>query len=277
MSTVAEALREGEARLAGGDSPRLDAEVLLGHALGKPRQYLYAWPDTPLEAAALECYRGLIGRRAAGEPVAYLSGHRGFWNLDLAVSPAVLVPRPETELLVELTLGQLPASHQRVADLGTGSGAIALALAGERPAWRIVATDASEEALAVARANAARLGFGNVEFHAGDWCDALPRGPFDAILSNPPYIDAEDPHLGRGDLRFEPRSALVAGDGGLADIRQIAGAARAFLRTGGWLLLEHGYTQGEAVRDILAGVGYRDVATHHDLAGQERITVGRRQ
>lgn len=275
--TLAGLLAAATARLAaaGSDSPRADAEVLLAHALDRPRSHLRAWPDDIPDAAPAARYAGLVERRAAGEPVAYLTGRRGFWTFELAVTPATLIPRPETELIVELALARLPAGQAlRVADLGTGSGAIALALAAERPQLQVTATDASPAALAVARANAATLGLANVVFTAGDWCAALD-GRYALIAANPPYVAETDPHLARGDLRHEPRSALAAGADGLDDLRRIVAGARAHLVSGGWLLLEHGHDQGEAVPALLGAAGYREIACVHDLEDRPRVSLAR--
>lgn len=254
----------------------VDREWLLAEALGRSRSWLYAHPEAPVPASARARFEALLARRQAGEPVAYLLGRRGFWSLDLEVGPATLIPRPETECLVELALARLPAgSPLRLADLGTGSGAIALALATERPLARIVATDASPEALAVARRNAERLGLRGVEFRQGDWLAALGDGSFDMIVSNPPYIAAGDPHLAQGDLRFEPAAALASGEDGLEAIRVIVRDARRHLCPGGWLLLEHGWEQGAAVRALLAQAGLVEVDTARDLEGRERASLGR--
>ena len=254
-----------------------DADLLLAHALGRSRTWLLAHGDDGITAAEAARFTALVERRAAGEPVAYLTGSRGFWTLDLAVTPATLVPRPETELLVELALERIPADAEaRVADLGTGSGAIALAIAKERPRARVLATDAREAALEVARGNARRNRIGNVEFRHGDWLAPLHGERFDLIASNPPYIALGDPHLDEGDLRFEPPSALSSGSDGLDAIRAIARAAPAHLRAGGWLLLEHGREQGGAVRALLHEAGFAEVATERDLEGRDRVTLGRK-
>jgi release factor glutamine methyltransferase len=255
----------------------VDAEWLLAHALGRPRAWLYAHADDKVDAGTQARFAGLVERRAAGEPVAYLTRSRGFWSFDLRVTPDTLIPRPETELLVELALARLPRHDaSRIADLGTGSGAIALALARERPDASVVATDASEAALAVARGNAAALGIGNVRFGRGDWCAALDDAPFDLIVSNPPYIADDDPHLAAGDLRFEPLGALGSGPDGLDAIRAIIRGAPAHLVPGGWLLLEHGVAQGSAVRALLHAAGFIDVGTARDLEDRDRVTLGRR-
>ena len=253
-----------------------DAALLLSHVLDRSRGWLFAHADDPVADADAAAFASLLARREVGEPVAYLCGRRGFWTLDLAVTPATLIPRPDTELLVELALERLPAGHAPdVADLGTGSGAIALALASERPRARVVGTDASAAALDVARANAVRLGIDNVEFRQGDWFDAVPGRRFDLVASNPPYIADGDPHLARGDLRHEPPAALSSGPDGLDAIRAITAAAPAHLVPGGWLLLEHGWDQGAAVRTLLQAAGLCQVATHADLERRDRISLGR--
>lgn len=273
--TVAAALRAAAIRLGPGDGAG-EAAILLAHALGVDRAWLIAHGSDPLSADAAERFEALMARRAVGEPVAYLVGWRGFHTLELAVSPAVLIPRPETELLVELALARMPVDRPlAVLDLGTGSGAIAIAVAAARPRVQVTATDASTAALAVARANAERLGIANVEFIKGSWWAPLAGRRFDLVLSNPPYIAECDPHLDSGDLRFEPRSALAAGADGLDDLRIIAAGACAHLEAGGWLLVEHGFDQGAAVRSLFADAGLEPVATHRDLEGRERVTVGR--
>ncbi|GAA4870593.1 peptide chain release factor N(5)-glutamine methyltransferase [Luteimonas vadosa] len=255
----------------------VDAELLLAHALGKPRGWLYAHGDDGVGAEAAERFAGLLARRQAGEPVAYLTGRRGFWSLDLEVTADTLIPRAETEGLVEAALQRIPADgHARVADLGTGSGAIALAIARDRPRARVVATDASDAALAVARRNATAHGIANVEFRQGDWWAPLAGEVFDLVASNPPYIASDDAHLSQGDLRFEPASALASGDDGLDALRAIAAAAPAHLAAGGWLLLEHGWEQGASVRALLAAAGLTEVETLQDLEARDRVTLGRR-
>jgi len=264
-------LRDAAARIGA-----VDAQWLLAHALGQPHSWLYAHADEPVDAATTERFASLVERRHRGEPVAYLIGRRGFWKFELQVTPDTLIPRPETELLVERALELLPRdAASRVADLGTGTGAIALALAFERPRARVVATDASARALEVARSNARALRLDNVAFAMGDWLDALGHARFDLIASNPPYIAAADPHLGEGDLRFEPPSALASGRDGLDAIRRIARDAGHHLEPGGWLLLEHGFDQGGAVRSLLAAAGFEEVRTERDLEGRERVSVGR--
>lgn len=256
---------------------RVDAEWLLAHVLARPRGWLLAHAHDAVPEAAEARFAELVARRQAGEPVAYLTGVQGFWTLQLEVSPATLIPRPETELLVELALARLPRdAASRIADLGTGSGAIGLALAEERPQATVVATDASAGALAVARRNAARNRIGNITFREGDWFTPLHGDAFDLIASNPPYIAGGDSHLREGDLRFEPPAALASGAHGLDAIRTIAQGAPAHLHPGGWLLLEHGLDQGAAVRGLLHAAGFREVATRRDLEARERVTIGRR-
>lgn len=263
-------LARAQARLH-SDSARLDAELLLCHVLERPRSYLFTWPERGLTDAQLEAFEALLARRERGEPVAHLTGRREFWNLELEVSADTLIPRPDTETLVEAALQLLAEAPRRVADLGTGTGAIALALASERPAWQLVATEKVAAAADLARRNRDRLGLANVEILQGSWCEPL-AGRFDMIVSNPPYIEPEDPHLTQGDLRFEPRSALVADDAGLADIRLIAEQARTYLLAGGWLLFEHGWDQGDAVRALLLSLGYARAHTLDDLGGRPRVT-----
>jgi release factor glutamine methyltransferase len=263
-------------RHAAATIDRVDAELLLAHAMARPRSWLFAHAGDAVEVAAGARFAALLARRQAGEPVAYLTGTRGFWTLGLAVSPATLIPRPETELLVELALARIPAgAAARIADLGTGSGAIALAIAKERPRAHVVATDASEPALEVARRNAAHNGIANIEFRQGDWLAPLAAECFDLIASNPPYIADGDPHLDEGDLRFEPPSALSSGSDGLDAIRRIVRDASLHLHANGCLVLEHGWEQGGAVRALLADAGFVDIETARDLEDRDRVTLGR--
>lgn len=258
------------------DSARLDGELLLCHVLGRPRTYLYTWPERDLSDTELQVLETLVERRLGGEPIAHIIGKREFWSLELAVNADTLIPRPETELLVETALARIPEQASwRIADLGTGSGAIALAIASERPACRITAVERSDGALKVARENARRLGLVNVELLQGDWFAPLSGQRFEMILSNPPYIPDSDPHLSQGDVRFEPLTALAAGADGLADIRQLVAGAPAHLQTPGWLLLEHGYDQAAAVASLLGEAGYVDVEGVADLQGHGRVTIGR--
>ncbi|MGY3877700.1 peptide chain release factor N(5)-glutamine methyltransferase [Aeromonas enteropelogenes] len=267
------------ATLAGGESPRADADVLLCHLLKCRRSYLMTWPERELDDAQQATLQGWLVRRLNGEPIAHLVGEREFWSLSLKVSPATLIPRPDTEVLVEQALARLPAGPCALLDLGTGTGAIALALKSERPDADVWAVDRMADAAALARENSAALDL-PITVRDGSWfaplCDPLldkaPR--FAVIVSNPPYIDSADPHLEQGDVRFEPRSALVADEAGLADIRHIVAEAPAHLLADGWLLLEHGWEQGAAVRQLLLARGYRAVTTVRDYGDNERVTLG---
>lgn len=257
------------------DIPRLEAELLLAWVLNKPRSYLYAHPEQTLTPDQQAYLQTLVKRRQQGEPIAYICQQKEFWSLPLWITPATLIPRPETEHLVEWVLATLPADLPlTIADLGTGSGAIALALAKERKTWQIVATDQSAAALQVAKINADNLGITHVAFYLGNWCQALPQQKYAAIVSNPPYIAAEDMHLNQGDLRFEPKSALVAEEEGLKDLKTIIHQAIDYLHPSGWLALEHGYAQGNAVRDLLYQMNFLQIKTYPDFAGQDRFTVG---
>jgi release factor glutamine methyltransferase len=261
---------------SGGDESTREIELLLGHALGRDRAWLYAHADDALDPDAAIGFHALLQRRAGGEPLAYITGRREFWSLDLVVTPDVLIPRPETELLVELALRRIPQGAKvEIADLGTGSGAIALAIASERPYARILAIDRSAAALAVARSNAESLRIGNVAFAMGDWYGALAGRRFDVIVSNPPYVAVDDPHLAQHGLRFEPAAALASGSDGLEAIRAIAAGAPVHLQPGGWLLLEHGFEQGAAVRALLQQSEFVDVFSAVDLERRERVSGGR--
>ena len=272
---VSDLLDDGARALPDGEARR-EAALLLRHVLGVSDGWLVAHSDDAVEAAHVAAFHDLIERRVRGEPIAYLSGARGFHAIELRVTPGVLIPRAETEVLVDLALQCIPVDADcNVADLGTGSGAVALAIAKARPRARVFATDISEMALEVARGNATRLRIGNVEFRQGDWCASLADEQFDVIVSNPPYIAEGDPHLHEGDLRFEPAAALASGADGLDAIRVIVRDAREHLRNGGWLLLEHGFEQGGDVRDLLLDHGYAEVFTRHDLEGRERVSGGR--
>ncbi|MFM4844887.1 peptide chain release factor N(5)-glutamine methyltransferase [Aeromonas caviae] len=263
------------ATLASGESPRADADALLCHLLDCRRSYLMTWPEHELDAAQQATLAGWLARRLNGEPIAHLIGEREFWSLPLKVSPATLIPRPDTEVLVEQALARLPGGPCALLDLGTGTGAIALALKSERPDADVWAVDRMPAAAALARTNSAALGL-PIEVRDGSWFAPLSDAPrFAMIVSNPPYIDGTDPHLHEGDVRFEPRSALVAEEQGLADIRLIVTQAPAYLVPGGWLLLEHGWDQGEAVRQLLLQQGYVQVETVRDYGDNERVTLGR--
>ena len=257
---------------------RIEARLLLGHALQKPQAWLYAHGDEALSADVIRLFDALVSARAQGQPVAYLTGCRNFWSLALKVTTATLIPRPETERLVELALERLPTgAASRIADLGTGSGAIALAIASERPSARVIATDASPAALEVARANAAAHALANVEFRHGSWFEPLQDQFFDLIASNPPYVADGDPHLAQGDLRFEPAAALASGNDGLDAVREIIAATPRHLHDGGWLLLEHGWNQGPAIRELMQQAGFIDIETALDLEHRERVTMGRKR
>lgn len=279
MTTIRDTLSQATKRLAPvHNSARLDAEVLLAFALQEPRSYLHARPDARLDALQQQRFKSLLARRELGEPIAYLTGRREFWSLSLEVTPATLVPRAETETMVEWALSLIPdGASWRIADLGTGSGALALALAKHRPRCQIVATEYSPGALDVAQRNARRLDLGNVVFLQDDWCRALAADSFELIVSNPPYVASHDPHLGSPGVRFEPRAALVAGSDGLDALTQVVNTAPAALKTDAWLLLEHSDAQAEAVGALLGSRRFSQVQTIQDAIGQRRITGGRWQ
>lgn len=267
-------LKQAIARLSQSESPRRDAEILLSLVTGKPRTFILAFGETMLSDEETQKLETLLARRSQGEPVAHLTGVREFWSLPLYVSPATLIPRPDTECLVEQALARLPAGAGQILDLGTGTGAIALALASERPDCHVTALDVVPQAVELARRNAQNLAIRNVTVLQSDWFSALKEERFTLIVSNPPYIDEDDPHLAQGDVRFEPRSALVADEKGLADLRTLIFEARRFLAPQGWLLLEHGWRQGEAVRELFNEAGYHAVETCRDYGGNERLTLG---
>ncbi|WP_020560294.1 peptide chain release factor N(5)-glutamine methyltransferase [Thiofilum flexile] len=260
------------------ESAHLDAELLLAQVLNKPRSYLFTWPEKVLSPEQAQHFQALLQQRLQGHPIAHLIGQREFWTLDLMVTPDTLIPRPETELLVELALERLPHDHVcKVLDLGTGTGAITLALASERPLTQITAIERSAPALEVAKRNAERHQLTNIQFLQSSWFAELAQNSanrFDMIVSNPPYIAAHDEHLSQGDVRFEPLTALAAGQDGLDDLKIIIQQAPAYLSTQGWLLVEHGYDQGVAVRALYTQAGFQMINTHTDLAGHDRVTLG---
>lgn len=275
MATIKQALENAAFLQQISDSGQLDAELLLAAAIGQTREHLFTWPDKELNSTQFQCFQDYCKRRNAGEPIAYILGRQAFWDFNLKVNPAVLIPRPETELLVETAIELLQAmklDKANILDLGTGSGAIALALAATNPNWHLTAVDSNEQALQLARENAQELKLAQIEFRQGSWCDGLPSMHFDLIVSNPPYVKRGDKHLHQGSLPFEPVSALVAEENGLADIRSIAQQAKACLKKDSWLLFEHGYQQKEEVVEILHQAGYENIKCSQDLAGLDRLT-----
>ncbi|WP_347332094.1 peptide chain release factor N(5)-glutamine methyltransferase [Marinimicrobium locisalis] len=276
MQRVDQLLRRARELAPVSDSPRLDVELLLAWTLGKDRTWLYTWPEAELNAEQAVEFERAFSRRLKGVPLAHILGQREFWSLPLQVNNTTLIPRPDTERLVELALSLTDGQPEgKALDLGTGTGAIALAFASERPGWKVAAVDASPEAVQLAERNRIQLGFAGVTCTQSDWFEGVNTAePFDVILSNPPYIADNDPHLNQGDVRFEPRSALVAENEGLEDIQRIAQAAPEHLAAEGWLLLEHGWTQGETVRAILTARGFRNIRTEQDLGGNDRVTLG---
>lgn len=278
MNTIANTLSTATKQLSTvSNTARLDSEILLAHTLDITRAQLLARSNTILTTEQQALFQQLLERRLNGEPIAYIVGSQEFWSLPFKVTPDTLIPRPETELLVELALQQWSANSViRVADLGTGSGAVALALSHERPHWQIVATDNSTAALTIAQQNAANLNIQNVQFVLGNWCDALAAELFNLIISNPPYVSSNDPHLAQGAVCFEPRGALVGGADGLQDLRCIVQQAPKHLLSGGWLLLEHGFDQAAAVRTLLLAQGYTEVRSVYDLSRKERVSMGKR-
>lgn len=276
--TVAQAIAWATQTLRNtSDSPKLDAEVLLLHVLDKPKSYLFAWPEAELTDVQLSAFEKLIAERETGHPVAHLVGVREFWSLELEVNNSTLIPRPDTETLVEKALSlDLPADTKML-DLGTGTGAIALSLASEQPNWQVTAVDYSEQAVALAKRNQQKLALNNVTIMQSDWFSAVPNQQFDLIVSNPPYIDELDEHLSQGDVRFEPKSALVAPDNGMADIKLIIEQARQYLAPNGYLLIEHGYQQALLLKEFFAQMAYSNILTIKDMAGCDRVTMAQWQ
>lgn len=272
--TISEALDQARSQLTGFDSARLDAEVLLCHVLGSDRSRLYAYPEVTLQSGQQSAFEKLIDQRQTGYPVAYLTGKKEFWSIELTVNQDTLIPRPDTECLLESVLDRIPLNQPgRIADLGSGSGAIAIAIASERPHCRIVATDINESTLAIARENAERLQLNQIDFIQSNWFTNV-EGRFDVIVSNPPYISENDPHLLSGDIKHEPVSALIAGPDGLDAIRVICQQAKNFMNLQGWLLLEHGYDQADSVHKLLQENGFTGIFTRSDYAGHERVSGG---
>lgn len=280
LFSIAQCLQLSTELDAVSDSARLDIELLLCHVLQKNRTYLFTWPDKTLSPEQAGQFLQFFNRRKSGEPIAHILGQREFWSLPLTVNNSTLIPRPDTELLVEwvLELFADDSSQQKCncLDLGTGTGAIVLAIASEKPQWQLMGVDSSADAVALAEKNRRDLHFAHVQIMQSDWFSAIPAQQFDVIVSNPPYIDSQDPHLDQGDVRFEPRSALIAGNKGLADIELIIRESWNYLCEHGWLLLEHGYDQAQAVRDLFNARGFSQVETRKDLGGNERVTLGRK-
>ena len=275
--TIETLLTQAYGRLSGlSETAQLDTQLLLAHTLDVSPTYFFTWPEKAVSEESRQAFEGLLKRREKGEPIAYILGEQDFWSLSLETSPSTLIPRADTERLVEVALELMPSGASRIVDLGTGTGAIALALAKEWPASQVIGVDYQVEAVQLAERNAQRNSISNVEFRQSDWFSALiDEAPFDLIVSNPPYIDPEDEHLSRGDVRFEPLTALIAEDHGLADIRNIIKQAVSYLSPLGWLMFEHGYDQGESVRKLFNEHGFVEIATYQDLGGNDRVTIGR--
>ncbi|MEQ3513090.1 peptide chain release factor N(5)-glutamine methyltransferase [Pseudoalteromonas sp. BZB3] len=276
--TVAQALAWATQILQNtSDSPKLDAEVLLLHVLDKPKSYLFTWPEAELTEVQLSTFKKLIAERETGHPVAHLVGVREFWSLELEVNNSTLIPRPDTETLVEKALNLDLPTNAKMLDLGTGTGAIALSLASEQPDWQVTAVDYSEQAVSLAKRNQQKLALNNVTVLQSDWFSSVSNQQFDLIVSNPPYIDELDEHLNQGDVRFEPKSALVAPDNGMADIKLIIEQARQYLAPNGYLLIEHGYQQALLLQEFFAQMAYSNILTIKDMAGCDRVTMAQWQ
>lgn len=276
MAHVSDLLRYSDQLQSTSDSPQLDCELLLCYVLDVDRTWLRTWPEKEVSQSLEARFRALLKQRVQGQPIAYLVGSRGFWSMDLQVSQDTLIPRPETELLVELALGlQLPKNSDGL-DLGTGTGAVVLALATERPDMNFTAVDSQVGAVSLANKNCQNLGLSNVNIFQSDWFDSvqLTDNQFDLVVSNPPYISANDPHLQQGDVRYEPSTALVSGVDGLDDLKKIISKAPFYLKPDGWLLLEHGFDQGQAIAALMSEAGYQKVVTHKDYNQMDRVTLG---
>lgn len=272
---VRDLIQQAADQFSESDTAKLDAQLLLGDVLGRDRTWLMTWDDVDVTDADRQQFLALVVRRARGEPIAHILGFREFWGLDFECNRSTLIPRPETELLVEHALALDLPRNARVLDLGTGTGAIALALASERSGWQIHAVDFSAEAVELARRNQKKLGFPNVEIRRSDWFSSLPRGAqFELVVSNPPYVDPGSPYLNRGDLRFEPQSALIADKSGMADIEFIVANVPRYLKRGGWLIIEHGYDQAGPVAEAFHRAGFSSIRRQNDLSGWPRITLG---
>lgn len=272
--SLSQALAFGVSALTpSSESPKLDAEVLLLATINQSRTYLFTWPEKELADEQQAQFLSFIEQRRQGKPVAHITQYREFWSLNFKVSPATLIPRPDTETLVELALDKATSKQGKLLDLGTGTGAIALSLAIELPDWQVTAVDYQLDAVLLANDNKSQLGITNAEILQSNWFSALAGEKFDLIVSNPPYIDPQDPHLQQGDVRFEPLSALIAEKQGMADLEFIITKSREFLNESGWLLLEHGYDQGQLVRDFFAKMAYKVITTEKDLGGNDRVTL----
>jgi release factor glutamine methyltransferase len=274
LPTIEEALIWAKEQLRGGESVAIDSKVLLGECLQCTSTYLFTWPEKPLLASQWAQFQRFILQRQQGHPVAYIIGHRSFWTLDLTVNPSTLIPRPETELLVETALELLPNAPIRCCDLGTGTGAIAIALGSERPQWQLLGVDRVAEAIDLAQSNALQNQVTNVEWLCSHWFDNIPHQGFDLIVSNPPYVEANSPYLCAGDVRFEPASALTAGEDGLDDIKTIIARAPDYLVKGGILLFEHGFNQALRIQELLTARGFVGCKSYEDLNGVPRVTQG---